>query len=313
MLMQASSLPLKPFRRGKVRDVYEIGGDRVLLVATDRVSAFDVVMAETIPYKGAVLTQITAWWLHQLEPRIQHHMLSADIGEIVREVPELRDYQQELSGRAMLCRRSTVFPIECVVRGYLSGSAWKEYKETGTLAGEPLVAGLRESDRLDPPIFSPATKADEGHDENITIDRMRSLIGGAAASELERLSREVYESGRRIAAERGIIIADTKFEFGSVGGTGRTPEQNVILVDEVLTPDSSRFWPADRYEPGHGQPSFDKQPLRDYLEAEKRAGRWNGNYPPPRLPKDVIDATSARYLDIYRRLTGHTLDPNGTN
>jgi len=173
--------------------------------------------------------------------------------------------------------------------------------------------GLRESDRLDPPIFSPATKADEGHDENITIERMRSLIGDSEAGELERLSREVYESGRRIAAERGIIIADTKFEFGSVAGTGRTPEQNVILVDEVLTPDSSRFWPADRYEPGHGQPSFDKQPLRDYLDAEKRAGRWNGNYPPPRLPKDVIDATSARYLDIYRRLTGHTLDPNGTN
>jgi len=313
MLMQASSLPLKPFRRGKVRDVYEVDGNRLLLVATDRVSAFDVVMGETIPHKGAVLTQITAWWLRQLEPRIQHHMLSADIGEIVREVPELRDYEQELSGRAMLCRRSTVFPIECVVRGYLSGSAWKEYKENGTLAGEPLASGLRESDRLDPPIFSPATKADEGHDENITISRMQSLIGDAEARELERLSREVYESGRRIAAERGIIIADTKFEFGSVSGTGRTPEQNVILVDEVLTPDSSRFWPADRYEPGHGQPSFDKQPLRDYLDAEKRAGRWNGNYPPPRLPKDVIDATSARYLDIYRRLTGHTLDPNGTN
>ena len=313
MLMQASSLPLKPFRRGKVRDVYEVDGNRLLLVATDRVSAFDVVMGETIPHKGAVLTQITAWWLRQLEPRIQHHMLSADIGEIVREVPELRDYEQELSGRAMLCRRSTVFPIECVVRGYLSGSAWKEYKENGTLAGEPLASGLRESDRLDPPIFSPATKADEGHDENITISRMRSLIGDAEARELERLSREVYESGRRIAAERGIIIADTKFEFGSVSGTGRTPEQNVILVDEVLTPDSSRFWPADRYEPGHGQPSFDKQPLRDYLDAEKRAGRWNGNYPPPRLPRDVIDATSARYLDIYRRLTGHTLDPNGTN
>ena len=313
MLMQASSLPLKPFRRGKVRDVYEVDGNRLLLVATDRVSAFDVVMGETIPHKGAVLTQITAWWLRQLEPRIQHHMLSADIGEIVREVPELRDYEQELSGRAMLCRRSTVFPIECVVRGYLSGSAWKEYKENGTLAGEPLASGLRESDRLDPPIFSPATKADEGHDENITISRMQSLIGDAEARELERLSREVYESGRRIAAERGIIIADTKFEFGSVSGTGRTPEQNVILVDEVLTPDSSRFWPADRYEPGHGQPSFDKQPLRDYLDAEKRAGRWNGNYPPPRLPRDVIDATSARYLDIYRRLTGHTLDPNGTN
>lgn len=313
MLMQASSLPLKAFRRGKVRDVYEVDDDRLLLVATDRVSAFDVVMDETIPHKGAVLTQITAWWLRQLEPGIQHHMLSADISEIVREVPALRGHEQELAGRAMLCRRSTVFPIECVVRGYLSGSAWKEYKENGTLAGEPLPRGLRESDRLDPPIFSPATKADEGHDENITINRMRSAIGASAANELERLSRDVYGSGRRIAAERGIIIADTKFEFGSIAGTGRNPRQNVILVDEVLTPDSSRFWPADRYEPGHGQPSFDKQPLRDYLDAERRAGRWNGNYPPPRLPKDVIDATSARYLDIYRRLTGHTLDPNGKN
>jgi phosphoribosylaminoimidazole-succinocarboxamide synthase len=313
MLMQASALPLTPYRRGKVRDVYEVDAERLLLVATDRVSAFDVVMGETIPYKGAVLTQITAWWLRQLEGKIQHHMLSADTAEIIRAVPSLRDYEQELAGRTMLARRSIVFPIECVVRGYLSGSAWKEYRERGTLAGEPLARGLRESDRLDPPIFSPATKADEGHDENITVDRMRSLIGDAEAGELERLSREVYESGRRIAAERGIIIADTKFEFGRVRTTGREGRGAVILVDEVLTPDSSRFWPADRYEPGHGQPSFDKQPLRDYLDAEKRAGRWNGNYPPPRLPKDVIDATSARYLDIYRRLTGHSLDPNGTN
>jgi len=313
MLMQASALPLTPFRRGKVRDVYEVDADRLLIVATDRVSAFDVVMAETIPQKGAVLTQITAWWLRQLETQgIAHHMLSADIGEIVRQVPSLRDHEQDLAGRAMLCRRTAVFPIECVVRGYISGSAWKEYRERGTLAGEPLAKGLRESDRLDPPIFSPATKAEEGHDENITIDRMTSIVGEVAAGELERLSRQIYESGRRIAAERGIIIADTKFEFGSLSEAGRESGQRVILVDEVLTPDSSRFWPADRYEPGHGQPSFDKQPLRDYLDAEKRAGRWDGNYPPPRLPKEVIEATSERYLDIYRRLTGHSLDPNGS-
>ena len=313
MLMQASALPLTPFRRGKVRDVYEVDADRLLIVATDRVSAFDVVMGETIPQKGAVLTQITAWWLRQLENKVDHHMLSADAAEIVREVPALRDHEQELQGRAMLSRRTTVFPIECVVRGYLSGSAWKEYRERGTLAGESLRKGLRESDRLEPPIFSPATKADEGHDENITIGRMRSLIGEAAAAELERLSREIYESGRAIAAKRGIIIADTKFEFGSAKGTGEEGGEKVILVDEVLTPDSSRFWPADSYEPGHGQPSFDKQPLRDYLDAEKRAGRWDGNYPPPPLPKDVIDATSERYLDIYRRLTGHSLDPNGSH
>ncbi|HEV2017397.1 MAG TPA: phosphoribosylaminoimidazolesuccinocarboxamide synthase [Gemmatimonadaceae bacterium] len=311
MLMEASALPLTPFRRGKVRDVYVVDDERLLLVATDRVSAFDVVMAETIPHKGAVLTQITAWWLRQLESSVEHHMLSADISEIVREVPQLRDHERELAGRATLCRRTTVFPIECVVRGYLSGSAWKEYRDNGTLAGEPLRKGLRESDRLDPPVFSPATKADQGHDENITVDRMRSVIGGQWAGELERLSREVYKAGRSIAAERGIIIADTKFEFGRV--RSKAGGEKVILVDEVLTPDSSRFWPADIYEPGHGQPSFDKQPLREYLESEKRAGRWNGNYPPPRLPKEVIDATSERYLDIYRRLTGRSLNPDASN
>jgi len=313
MLMQTSALPLKTLRRGKVRDVYEIDEKRVLLVATDRVSAFDVVMNETIPRKGAVLTQITAWWLRQLEDRVAHHMISADAAEIVQQVPQLREHESELSGRAMLCRRTNVFPVECVVRGYISGSAWKEYRERGTLAGEPLAKGLRESDKLDPPIFSPATKAEEGHDENITISRMRSVVGEAAGRELERLSREIYSAGREIAARRGIIIADTKFEFGSPLGTGSEPLGRVILVDEVLTPDSSRFWPADQYEPGHGQPSFDKQPLRDYLDAERRAGRWDGNYPPPRLPREVIEATSERYLDIYRRLTGHSLDPNGSN
>ncbi|HEX6629183.1 MAG TPA: phosphoribosylaminoimidazolesuccinocarboxamide synthase [Gemmatimonadaceae bacterium] len=311
--MQTSALPLKTLRRGKVRDVYEVDDQRVLLVATDRVSAFDVVMQETIPRKGAVLTQITAWWLRQLEDRVAHHMISAEASEIVRSVPQLREHESELAGRAMLCRRTTVFPIECVVRGYLSGSAWKEYRETGTLAGEPLAKGLRESERLDPPIFSPATKAEEGHDENITIARMRSLVGDAAGRDLERLSREIYTAGREIAARRGIIIADTKFEFGRISGTGSEGLEQVILVDEVLTPDSSRFWPADRYEPGHGQPSFDKQPLRDYLDSERRAGRWDGNYPPPRLPKEVIEATSERYLDIYRRLTGHSLDSNGSH
>ena len=313
MLMQTSSLPLRTLRRGKVRDVYEVDDNRVLLVATDRVSAFDVVMAETIPHKGAVLTQITAWWLRQLEDRVDHHMISADASEIVQLVPQLREHELELAGRAMLCRRTTVYPIECVVRGYISGSAWKEYREHGTLAGEALPKSLRESDQLDPPIFSPATKAEEGHDENITIPRMRSIVGENVGRELERLSREIYGAGREIAARKGIIIADTKFEFGSPLSPGSEAGGVVILVDEVLTPDSSRFWPADRYEPGHGQPSFDKQPLRDYLDAEKRAGRWDGNYPPPRLPREVIDATSERYLDIYRRLTGHSLDPNGTH
>jgi phosphoribosylaminoimidazole-succinocarboxamide synthase len=311
MLLEASTLPLQPLRRGKVRDVYVVDDERLLLLATDRVSAFDVVLSEPIPHKGAVLTQITAWWLGQLGPRVDHHMLSADASEIVSEVPELRGHEEEIAGRAMLCRRATVFPIECVVRGYLSGSAWLEYRQHGTLAGEPLPKGLRESDRLDPPLFSPASKADVGHDENITVSRMRTIVGERWATKLENLSREIYQAGRSIAAERGIIIADTKFEFGrAMAGDGT---EKVILVDEVLTPDSSRFWSAETHEPGHSQPSFDKQPLRDYLAAEKRAGRWDGNYPPPPLPRDVIDATSQRYLDIYRRLTGNPLDTDGTH
>jgi phosphoribosylaminoimidazole-succinocarboxamide synthase len=311
MLMEASKLPLTPFRQGKVRDVYIVDDERLLLLATDRVSAFDVVMSEAIPHKGAVLTQITAWWLGQLAPRIDHHMLSADSAEIVGEVPELRGFETEIEGRAMLCRRATVFPIECVVRGYLSGSAWLEYRQHGTLAGEPLPKGLRESDRLDPPLFSPASKADVGHDENITVSRMRTVVGERWASKLENLSREIYQTARAIASERGIIIADTKFEFGRARTSDGT--EKVILVDEVLTPDSSRFWATDNHEPGHAPPSFDKQPLRDYLAAEKRAGRWDGNYPPPRLPPEVIDATSERYLEIYRRLTGKPLYPDGAS
>lgn len=311
MLMEASKLPLTPFRRGKVRDVYIVDDERLLLLATDRVSAFDVVMSEAIPHKGAVLTQITAWWLGQLAPRIDHHMLTADSSEIVREVPELRGFETEIEGRAMLCRRATVFPIECVVRGYLSGSAWLEYRQHGTLAGEPLPKGLRESDRLDPPLFSPASKADVGHDENITVSRMRTIVGERWASKLENLSREIYQTARTIASERGIIIADTKFEFGLAMASDGS--EKVILVDEVLTPDSSRFWSVDNHEPGQSPPSFDKQPLRDYLAAEKRAGRWDGNYPPPQLPREVIDATSARYLEIYRRLTGKSLYPDGAN
>jgi phosphoribosylaminoimidazole-succinocarboxamide synthase len=299
--LRTTELPLPLVRRGKVRDVYAVGDDRVLLVATDRVSAFDVVMAEAIPHKGAVLTQLTAWWLQQLEGRVAHHLLSADADAIVGDVPALDPYRRMLTGRAMLCVRTDVFPVECVVRGYLSGSAWKEYREHGTLAGEPLAPGLRESDRFVPPRFSPATKAEEGHDENITAERVAELLGAAVAAELERLARLVYEAGRDVAAERGIIIADTKFEFGVRDG-------RILLIDEVLTPDSSRFWPADAYTPGRAQPSFDKQPLRDWLDAERRAARWNGEAPPPPLPPEVVQATSLRYLDAYRRLTGTALE-----
>src|SRR4051812_17000441 len=299
-------LPLRQLRRGKVREVYEVDAERLLLVASDRVSAFDVVMRERVPHKGAVLTQLTAWWLRHFTSVVRHHMLSADADEIIADVPVLAPHRAAIVGRAMLCRRTEVFPVECVVRGYLSGSAWKEYRAHGTLAGERLPSNLQESARFERPIFSPATKAEVGHDENITFERMAAMIGADEASELRRLSLLVYDRGREIAAGRGIIIADTKFEFG------QDRQGHVTLIDEVLTPDSSRFWPADRYAPGRGQPSFDKQPLRDYLDAERRAGRWNGEAPPPTLPAEVVDATSARYLDAFRRITGNPLTTEST-
>jgi phosphoribosylaminoimidazole-succinocarboxamide synthase len=299
--MLASDLPLPRIGRGKVRDIYAVGDDRVLLLTTDRISAFDIVMTETIPMKGAVLTQISAWWFAQLASVVPHHMISADADTIIREVPQLRDHRASLAGRAMLCRRTKVFPIECVIRGYLSGSAWKEYATQGTLAGEKLAGGLLESGRLEPAIFSPATKAESGHDENITVSRMREIIGDDVTRTLESMTRAVYALGDKISREQGIIIADTKFEFGRDAG-GR-----IILIDEVMTPDSSRFWAVDAYTPGRPQPSFDKQPLRDYLDAERRAGRWNGEAPPPPLPASVVDATSKRYLEAYRRVTGSDL------
>ena len=299
--MLASDLPLPRIGRGKVRDIYAVGDDRVLLLTTDRISAFDVVMAETIPMKGAVLTQISAWWFNQLEGVVPHHMISADADDIIKQVPALKDHRADILGRAMLCQRTTVFPIECVIRGYISGSAWKEYADSGTLAGEKLAAGLTESAKLEPSVFSPATKAETGHDENITVARVREVVGSEVAYELESMARAVYTFGEKIAREQGIIIADTKFEFG------RDKDGRIILIDEVMTPDSSRFWAADVYKPGRPQPSFDKQPLRDYLDAERRAGRWNGDAPAPKLPASVVDATSKRYLEAYRRVTGSEL------
>lgn len=299
--MHSTSLPLPLLRRGKVRDVYTVDADRLLLVTTDRISAFDVVMTETIPYKGVVLTQLTAWWLAQLGSHISHHLITAETDAIIAAVPELAAHRSDLAGRAMLCHAAEVVPVECVIRGYITGSAWKEYRVQGTLAGEPLRAGLLESEAFDTPIFSPATKAETGHDENITVRQVQQQLGDDTTRQLEAMAREIYEFGRATAEPRGIIVADTKFEFGWRKGA-------LMLIDEVLTPDSSRFWPADQYAPGHGQPSFDKQPLRDWLELERQAGRWNGEAPSPALPASVMDATSLRYLDAYRRLTGAPLE-----
>jgi phosphoribosylaminoimidazole-succinocarboxamide synthase len=303
-----STLPLPLLRRGKVREVYEVDDTTLLLVASDRVSAFDVVMREAVPHKGAVLTQLSAFWFARLRAVMPHHLLSADVAEIIRRVPALAPHRDELHGRSMLTRRATPVPFECVVRGYISGSAWAEYQRSGTLAGEPMPTGLVESARLDPPIFSPATKAEQGHDENVTFAHVvRGLGGGggggrATAERLRDASLALYSAGREYAAGRGIIIADTKFEFGT------TASGELIVIDEILTPDSSRFWPADRYQPGRGQPSFDKQPLRDYLADLKQQGTWNGEAPPPSLPPEVVNATSERYRDAYRRITGKELE-----
>jgi phosphoribosylaminoimidazole-succinocarboxamide synthase len=297
-----SRLPLRLVRRGKVREVFEVDPAHLLLVASDRVSAFDVVMRETVPWKGAVLTQLSAFWFGLLADVAPSHFITADTDEIIARVPVLAAHRAVIHGRATLVRRTTPVPFECVVRGYLSGSAWAEYRRQGTLAGEALPTGLVESARLEPPIFSPATKAESGHDENVTFGRMGEALGPALAGRLRELSLAVYERGRAHAATCGIIIADTKFEFGTdAAGTLR-------LIDEVLTPDSSRFWPADRYAAGGPQPSFDKQPLRDYLAGLRAAGTWDGNAPPPPLPAEVVEATSVRYRDAFRRLTGRSLE-----
>ena len=297
----ASRLPLPLLRRGKVREVYEVDAETLLMVASDRVSAFDVVLNEPVPHKGAVLTQLSHFWFQRLATVCPHHELTADANEIVRRVPALAEHRAALVGRAVLVRRTKPMPFECVVRGYLSGSAWAEYKQSGTLAGEALPQGLVESARLEPPIFSPATKAETGHDENVTFGRVIQELGRSVADRLRQASLALYEAGRAYAAERGIIIADTKFEFGTL------PDGTLLVIDEMLTPDSSRFWPADRYQPGKSQPSFDKQPLRDYLADLKKQGKWNGDPPPPPLPAEVVAATSNRYLDAYRRITGQPL------
>lgn len=293
-LVFETDLPDLPLRgRGKVRDIYDLG-EHLLIVATDRISAFDVVMPTPIPDKGRILTQISAFWFKALSAIIENHLVSTQ----AEEFPDkCRSYRRELATRSMLVKRAEPLPVECIVRGYLSGSGWKDYRKHGSVCGIPLPQGLRESDRLVNPIFTPSTKATGGaHDVNMDFDQLSTLVGGNLASELRRVSIALYERGAAMAAARGIIIADTKFEFGLING-------RLHLIDEVLTPDSSRFWPADRYEPGRRQESFDKQYLRDYLD---QCG-WNHTPPAPELPHEVVRNTRARYLEALERLTGQSL------
>ena len=289
-----TTLPgLKLFHRGKVRDVYEVTDSQLLLVATDRLSAFDCILPTPIEKKGRVLTAISAFWFGKLEAITPNHVLSVDVDEMpepIRSVPELR-------GRSTLVKRTNVFPVECVVRGYLEGSGWKDYQATGAVCGHQLPPGLRQCDKLPEPLFTPATKAAAGHDENITENRFAEIVGEETADYLKKTSLAIYAHASEYAATRGIIIADTKFEFG-VGDDGQ-----ILLIDEVLTPDSSRFWSAERYEPGHAQPSFDKQFVREYLETLN----WNKQPPAPPLPPEIAAATTARYVEAYRIITGQDL------
>jgi phosphoribosylaminoimidazole-succinocarboxamide synthase len=274
--------------QGKVRDLYD-AGDALLMSASDRISAFDVVLPTAIPDKGRVLTGLSLFWFGQLSDLIENHVITAD----AREFPPPFDADPELRGRAMLVKRADVVKMECVARGYLSGSGWKEYRKRGLVCGVPLPAGLVESDKLPEPIFTPTTKATEGHDMPLTFEDAVDLVGRGLAEKLRELTIGIYERAAEIALDRGIILADTKFEFGFADG-------ELILVDEVLTPDSSRFWPADRYAPGGPQPSFDKQYVRDWLDASG----WNREPPPPSLPADVVEQTAARYREAYERITG---------
>jgi phosphoribosylaminoimidazole-succinocarboxamide synthase len=279
---------------GKVRDVYSVGDQQLLFVATDRISAFDYILATGIPHKGRVLSQISLFWFDYLADLVPNHLITADVDQYP---PDVRKYADQLRGRSMLVQRAEMFPIECVVRGYISGSAWKEYKATGKVSGITLPVGLKESDAFPEPIFTPSTKATTGHDENISYDQMCQTVGVETASHLRDLTLRVYKKAAAHARQRGIIIADTKFEFGRTA-------KGITLADEVLTPDSSRFWPADKYAPGRPQDSYDKQYVRDYLEEI----HWNKQPPAPALPADVARRTSEKYLEAYSQLTGHKLD-----
>jgi phosphoribosylaminoimidazole-succinocarboxamide synthase len=289
--MLKSSLPF-PVKRGKVRDVYDLG-DELLIVATDRISAFDVIMKEGIPDKGKILTALSLYWFETLASD-NNHLITADVAKFPRE---LQLFEENLRGRSMLVKRAEVIPFECVARGYLAGSGWKEYQATGKVCGIGLQKGLRQCEELAEPIFTPATKATSGHDENVTFETMEKAVGKATANELRNRTLKLYKAAARLAADRGVIIADTKFEFGMF-------KNQIILIDEILTPDSSRFWPASGYAPGKDQPSFDKQFVRNWLEVQG----WNKNPPPPPLPANVIEGTRNRYLEAYTKLTRRAVD-----
>jgi len=282
---------VKKLRSGKVREVFDLG-DTLLFVVSDRISAFDVILPDPIPYKGAVLNQISAFWFRRFSD-IRNHVVTVDFDEFPKE---LQKFREQLSGRSMIVKKTKPLPVECVVRGYLAGSGWKEYQQSQSVCGIDLPAGLKLASQLPEPIFTPATKAETGHDENIDMKRCVEILGEEIADRVKTLSLEIYSRGRDHAAQRGIIVADTKFEFGMVDG-------DLLLIDECLTPDSSRFWPTDEYSVGHSPPSFDKQFVRDYLETLD----WDKSPPAPRLPKDVIEKTSAKYLEAFRRLTGSEL------
>src|SRR4051794_1340292 len=293
-LLQTDFPELELFASGKVRDVYQVGSDHLLFVATDRISAFDYVLATGIPNKGRVLTQLSLFWFEFLKDVVPNHLVTADVN---RYPAEVKPYVDQLRGRSMLVQRAEMFPVECVVRGYLSGSGWKEYKASGSVCGIKLPSGLRESEQLPEPIFTPATKATTGHDENISFEQMTKLVDPEDARQLRDLSLEIYSKAAAYARQKGIIIADTKFEFGRTAA-------GITLGDEVLTPDSSRFWPADKYQPGNTQESYDRQYVRDYLEEI----RWNKQPPAPALPVEVARRTSEKYLEAYTQLTGRTLN-----
>lgn len=294
VLLQTDYPDLHLHASGKVRDLYQLDDDRLLFVATDRISAFDYVLATGIPHKGRVLSQISLFWFDFLSDIVPSHVITADVDRYPQAV---RKYADQLRGRSMLVQRAEMFPVECVVRGFISGSAWKEYKATGKVCGIELPASLGESDALPEPIFTPATKAVTGHDENIPFEQMCKIVGSETAGQLRDITLTIYKKAAAYARQRGIIIADTKFEFGRTA-------QGITLADEVLTPDSSRFWPADHYRPGQPQESYDKQYVRDYLEKI----RWNKQPPAPPLPLEVARGTSEKYLEAYFQLTGHRLD-----